>query len=269
MTGAPTGWQTLLVSQDQGVATVTLNRPDKLNALSPAMFDELPRALHALGSDPAVRVVILTGAGRGFCAGMDLTEAATLPERATPDLAAAQERWGAATLAMREITVPVIAAVNGPAAGAGFSLALAADVRVAAPTAVFSAAFIRIGLSGGDVGSSWLLPRIVGLGRASEILLTGRSVSAEDALQMGMVTSVVAAEDLLGAAGTIAASIAAHSPLGIRLTKQVLQTNIDAPSLRAAMELENRNQVLTMATADMAEALAAFRAKRPAVYRNR
>lgn len=270
MTGHARGpWTALRVAEDDGIVTVTLDRPDRLNALSPEMFEELPHVVRRLDADPSVRAVVLTGAGRGFCAGMDLADAAQLPARGAADLVRAQEGWGQATLALRETSVPVIAAVNGPAAGAGFSLALAADIRIASTTARFNAAFIRIGLTGGDVGSSWLLPRIVGLGAAYELLLTGRVVDAPEAARIGLVNSVVEPEALLPTAIGLARQIAANSPLGVRLTKQVVQSNVAAPSLRAAMELENRNQVLTMQTADMAEAVAAFLEKRAPRFRDR
>lgn len=262
-----TEWTTLDISYDDGVATVVLDRPERLNALSEAMFDELPRALHQLDADPALRVIVITGSGRGFCAGMDLSDVSALPTRGAPELIRAQEGWGQATLALREISLPVIAAVNGPAAGAGFSLALATDIRIASTTARFNAAFIRVGLTGGDVGSSWLLPRIVGLGQAYEALLTGRLIDAPEALRIGLVNRVVEPDGLLQEATNLAREIAANSPTAVRLTKQVLQTNVDAPSLRAAMALENRNQVLAMTTEDMAEAVDAFLSKRPPRFR--
>jgi enoyl-CoA hydratase/carnithine racemase len=180
-----------------------------------------------------------------------------------------QETWARAITAFRRLAVPVIAAVNGAAAGAGFSLALAADIRLAAPAARFSAAFIKIGLTGGDCGSSWALPRIVGLGLAYEILLSGRFVDAEEAARIGLVNRVVTEDALLGDALALARQIAANSPLGVRLTKQVVQTNVDAPSLEAAVELENRGQALAGSTQDMAEALRAFNEKRQPVFTGR
>lgn len=169
---------------------------------------------------------------------------------------------GGGITAFRNLAKPVVAAVNGPAAGAGFGLALAADIRVVSSKASFHPAFVKIGLTGGDVGVSWMLPRIVGLGHASEILLTGRAVDAEHAARIGLANAVVEPEDLLDRAVGHAREIAAHSPFGMRLTKQVLQTNVDTPSLQAALELENRNQVLATRGRDMAEALRAFREKR-------
>jgi enoyl-CoA hydratase/carnithine racemase len=262
--------ETLLVDRPRtGIAVATLNRPDRLNALTFQMFDELARLAADIAADDRLRVLVLTGAGRGFCAGLDLTDAATLPGMTTATLLDGQEGWSRAITSFRRLPKPVIAAVNGPAAGAGFSLALAADIRIATPAARLSAAYIKIGLTGGDCGSSWMLPRIVGLGHAYEILLTGRLVEADEAARMGLVNRVVPAEDLLTSALEMAELIAANSPLGVRLTKQMVQANVDAPSLEAAVELENRNQTLTAGTQDMAEALAAFLEKRPPAFTGR
>lgn len=255
-----------LERREGGVALVTLDRPARLNAITFQMFEEFAVVCAELAADDGVRVVVLTGAGRAFCAGLDLAEAATLPGMSTVEMMAGQQSWGEAVAGFARLRKPVIAAVNGAAAGAGFSLALAADIRLAAPEARFNAAFVRIGLSGGDCGSSWFLPRVVGLGRASEILLTGRFVGAEEAAGMGLVNRVVPADELLPAAFALAEQIAANTPFGVSLTKQVLAANVDAPSLEAALELENRNQVLATRTQDMAEALTAFREKRPPVF---
>ncbi len=263
-------YEDLKLSQPRdGVVLLTLSRPDRLNALTFGMFAELRRFCDDVAEDDGVRVVVLTGAGRAFCAGLDLDDAATLTDMTTAEMLRGQESWADAVTAFRRIPQPVVAAVNGAAAGAGFSLALAADVRYASPAAKFNAAFVRIGLTGGDCGSSWALPRVVGLGHATEILLTGRMVDAEEAARIGLVNRVVPAEGLVEAALDVASFIAAHSPLGVRLTKAVVQANVDAPSLERAVELENRGQVLTSRTEDMAEALRAFREKRPPVYTGR
>ncbi len=263
-------YETITVDRPrEGVVLATLNRPDQLNALNFLMFDELLRLSTAIDTDPDARVLVLTGAGRGFCAGLDLADASTLPSMSTAEFLRGQELWSESITSFRRMTKPVIAAVNGAAAGAGFSLALAADIRIAGPAARFNAAFIKIGLTGGDCGSSWSLPRIVGLGLANEILLSGRFVDADEAVRIGLVNRVVAAEQLVDAALDLAQQIAANSPLGVRLTKQVVQVNVDAPSLSAAVELENRNQALAAGTADMAEALLAFREKRAPVFTGR
>ncbi len=267
--GAASDAPTIAVDRPRdGVVLATLDRPERLNALTFAMFDEFHALCLEVEQDDEVRVLVITGRGRGFCAGLDLDEAETLAQMSAPEMLAGQERWANATAALRLLSKPVIAAVNGPAAGAGFSLALAADIRLAAPTARFNAAFVKIGLSGGDVGMSWMLPRIVGLARASEIMLTGRLIDAARAAELGIVNDVVDADHLLDAALDLADEISANSPFGIRLTKQVLQANVDAPSLHHALELENRNQVLATRTTDMPEALRAFREKRMPVFRN-
>ena len=256
-------YETLTVERARpGVVLATLDRPARLNALTFQMFRELRSLADDVAADDGVRVLVLTGAGRGFCAGLDLDEAALLPGMSATEMLAGQTSWADAIAAFARISTPVIAAVNGPAAGAGFSLALAADIRIAAPEARFNAAFVRIGLSGGDCGSSYFLPRLVGHARASEILLTGRFLDAAEAAAVGLVSAVVPADELLEAAFGLAEQIAANSPLGVALTKQVLAVNADAPSLTAALELENRNQVLATRSADMVEALAAFREKR-------
>lgn len=259
----------LLSRPAEDVVQVTLNRPESFNALTFGMFDDLTAACQALEGDPAVRAVILTGAGRGFCGGLDLEAVATLLEMSPYEFLRGQEKWSGAALALRRLTIPVIAAVNGAAAGAGFSLALACDLRVASTAAKFNAAFIRVGLTGGDMGSSWLLPRIVGLGVAHELLLTGRFVAPDEALRIGLVNRVVEPDDLIASALDLAAAIAANSPFGIRLTKQGIQANLGAASLELGIELENRNQALTAGTDDMREALAAFRDKRPPSFTGR
>jgi enoyl-CoA hydratase/carnithine racemase len=245
------------------VVVARLDRPERLNAMTFGMFDELAALQAEVDDDPAARVLVLTGAGRAFCAGMDLEQAGTLPQMSAAEMLRRQESWARAVTGFRRLRTPVIAAVHGAAAGAGMALALAADIRLASTTARFNAAFVRIGLSGGDVGTSWLLPRLVGFGRASELLLTGRFVEAPEALRIGMVTEVTEPEELMARTMEVADAIRGNSPLGMQLTKQALQTNVDAPSLEAAIELENRNQVLTTRTQDMAEALAAFRERRP------
>jgi enoyl-CoA hydratase/carnithine racemase len=263
-------YETLVVDKPRpGIAVVTLNRPQRMNALTFLAFQELQRLSDQLADDEDVRVLVITGAGRGFCAGLDLDDAATLTGMTVAEFMRGQESWAKSITSFHRLAIPVIAAVNGAAAGAGFSLALAADIRLAAPTARFNAAFIRIGLTGGDCGSSWLLPRIVGLGHASEILLTGRFVDAEEAVQLGLVNRVVPADQLVDTTLDLADAIAGNSPMGVRLTKQALQSNVAEPSLDVALELENRNQALASRTDDMMEGLRAFREKRAPVFTGR
>ena len=189
------GYETLSVERvEDGIAIATLNRPERMNALTFAGFAELRALAEEIGADESIRALVITGAGRGFCAGLDLDDAARLSEMSVPEMFAGQEQWAGAIAALRRMPTPVIAAVNGAAAGAGFGLALAADVRIASEAARFNAAFVRIGLSGGDVGVSWLLPRIVGFGHAAELLLTGRLIGADEAFRLGIVNRVVPAE---------------------------------------------------------------------------
>ncbi len=242
-----------------GVALLTLNRPERLNALSWTLIDDLHAALADLRRRSEIRVLILTGAGRGFCSGLDISDDSIAGEPSIQGSLERQELVASLAVALRNLPQPVIAAVNGPAAGGGLGLALASDVRVAAATARFNVAFVRVGLSGCDVGVSYLLPRVVGAGVASELMLTGRLIDAEEALRIGLVNSVVSQESLMPAVFDTAERILANSPFGVRMTKQVLRVNAGAGSLEAAIELENRTQVLASRTSDLREALGAFR----------
>jgi enoyl-CoA hydratase/carnithine racemase len=252
----------LLDSPSPGVVQITLNRPDRFNAMTVAMFDELEAVARTIGDDHAVRVVILTGAGRAFCAGYDLDEAEDLPGLGALGMLDRQERAARALSAVRSIPVPVIAAVNGPAAGGGLSLALMTDIRLGSPAAKFNAAFVRIGLSAGDLGASWLLPRLIGPSAAAEIGFTGRMVESDEAERLGLLNRVTGPDDLLDQALNMAKQIRANSPGGIRLSKRALQANMEVSSFASALELENRGQALLTRCDDMAEALEAFKAKR-------
>jgi len=252
-----------------GVVQLTLNRPDRLNALTTVMLDRLADALDAVARNPSVRAVVLTGAGRGFCAGLDLDEVAGTRSQGMPELLARQEGWVTVVERIVDLPQPVIAAVDGAAVGAGFSLAMAADLRIATPNAGFGAAFVRVGLSGADLGLSWSLPRVIGLGAAAELMLTGRRVDGHEAVRLGMVNRLCEPSELLPTAVALARDIAANSPFGVRLTKQALRTGVDAPSFRAATQNENRNQMLASRTEDMAEALRARQERREPAYRNR
>lgn len=256
-------YETIAVSiDDLGIVIATLNRPERLNAMTSAMFDELGSLASLLARDRSVRVLILTGSGSAFCAGYDIDDARALPEMSGMAFLELQERAAKALLGLRGLPVPVIASVNGVAAGGGLSLALAADIRLASPTARFNAAFVRIGLSVGDLGASWLLPRLVGPGMAAEIAFTGRLVSAEEAERIGLVNSVSADGELLEDAMAMARLICANSPSGVAMSKKALQFNLEIPSYAAAMELENRGQALLTRTDDMPAALTAFLEKR-------
>ena len=256
-------FQTLLLkSPADGVVLVTLNRPDRFNAMTVTMFDELESVARAMDDDRDVRVLILTGAGKAFCAGYDLDEADELPSLGALGMLDRQERAARAVCAVRGIPVPVIAAVNGPAAGGGMSLALMADIRLGSPAAKFNAAFVRIGLSAGDLGASWMLPRLIGPSAAAEIGFTGRMVEAEEAERLGLLNRVTGPDDLLDQTLAMAKQICANSPGGVRISKRALQANMEVTSFAAALELENRGQALLTRCDDMTEALEAFKAKR-------
>ena len=250
------------------VALVTLNRPHHLNALTLGMVDQIASTVHELGRQPGCRAIVVTGAGRGFCAGLDigdfLDRTGDRP-RGSAERLDSQERFAGMVRAVRAVAPPVIAAVNGPAAGAGLGLALAADVRLAAPSARFHVAAVKIGLSAGECGISYHLPRYVGTSRALEIMLTGRPVDAGEAERIGLVSRVVPGEDLLHEALAVADAICANSPFAVRMTKQVTWANLGA-SFDQAIELENRTQVLAVQTADSREAMVAFTEKRPPVF---
>jgi enoyl-CoA hydratase/carnithine racemase len=249
-----------------GVALLTLDRPERYNAMTDTMFVELEQAAHKLDADSRLRALILTGAGRAFCSGYDLADADRLTALGALGMLDQQERAARALLAIRSLRVPVIAAVNGPAAGGGFALALAADIRLASTAARFNAAFVRIGLSAGDLGTSWLLTRLIGPAATSEICFTGRQVEATEALRLGLVNSVNAPDALLDAALELTEAIIANSPGGVQLSKRALQANMEVGSYAAALELENRGQALLTRGTDMPEALAAFREKRRPVF---
>jgi enoyl-CoA hydratase len=249
-----------------GVTVLRLNRPQRLNAINSDLIDALLDAVDVVRRDRHCRAVVLTGAGRGFCAGADLEGYGTPRGWEDPrELRlnyAVQEHLATAVTSLIELSVPVIAAVNGPAAGGGMALAVAADMRIVSTRASFVVAFVKVGLSGCDLGLSWLLPRTVGTGRAFDLMLSGRKVDADEAVRIGLANRVVAEDELLDEALETAALIAANSPWGVRMTKQVMWSQLEVGSLRAGMELENRTQVLSASTGDVAEAMAAFQERR-------
>lgn len=261
----------LVLERDGEVAVLTINRPDRLNALTVETVAELLRALDQIRVDPGCRVLIVTGAGRGFCAGLDLTQASSSGEASPPasETMRRQEIFSSIVPAMRAMPQPVIAAVNGPAVGAGFALALGADLRLAAAAARFGVGAIRIGLSGGESGISWLLPRIVGATRAFDLMLTGRIIDAVEAQRIGLALTVVPDGDVLRASVETARLICSNSPFAVWMTKQVMWGNLEASSLGAALALENHTQVLALRTEDAREARTAFLEKRPPQFANR
>ena len=252
------------------VRRVTLNRPEHLNAVTSELCEELHERLRAIATDRSCRAVILTGAGRGFCAGLDLHGYGDAPGNDGTDIArdrlGNQQHMSTVMLELRALPQPVIAAVNGPAAGFGLALALAADIRVAAAEAVFRVAFVNVGVSNCDMGTSWLLPRLIGASRAHELMLTGRRVDADEALRIGLIADVVEADRLVARALVAAEQISALAPWGVQLTKRGMWAALEIASEQAAIEYEDRQQIMSTFGAAPPEAIAAFLEKRPATF---
>ncbi|NLV54129.1 MAG: enoyl-CoA hydratase/isomerase family protein [Acidimicrobiales bacterium] len=260
------------IERDGTTAVVTMNRPERRNALSASMATALVDAFTELHRDRGTRVVVLTGAGPGFCAGADLSgdhDPAPDSEGRGPVGAVyrTQEHLQRAVLAVHECDKPVVAAVHGAAVGGGLALALASDLRVATADARFGAVFHNIGLSACDVGVSYFLPRLVGPGAASELMLTGRIFDGAEADRLGMVNRLVTDGDPIGPARELAERIAVNSEYGVWMTKRGMWLGLDSPSLRHAIELENRTQVLGTFTGNTAVGMAAFMQKRPPEWR--
>ncbi len=264
MTENMPNFTTLLFQEiEPHIGLVTMNRPDHLNAINLEMLRDFGKLFQALLQNDAIRVLIVTGAGQGYSSGADLNDAVTHKDSevfADPErfLKSVQELYSSLIIGMRKIPQPIISAVNGPAAGGGFCMALASDIRVAGTEAYFVASFINIGLSGGELGSSFLLPRLVGLSRAADILYTGRKVMADEAERIGLVSRVVPGEKLMEAALSYARAMAGKSEGGLKLTKQVLDENLNAPSLQAAMNLENRNQTIMIFSGEFFKLIQSF-----------
>jgi enoyl-CoA hydratase/carnithine racemase len=263
-------YEAIEVKEQGAVAWLTLNRPRSLNALNTQMSEELHDFLRGLRSDHVIRVVVIRGAGRAFCAGLDLKEQSAREvartARSGEAALALQRRMSDLVVAIRRAPQPFIAAVRGPACGGGFALALAADVRIAGESARFNAAFIRVGLTACDMGVSYFLPRCVKTTVASELMLTGRFIDARRALATGLVSEVVADDDLDAAAGRLATEMTETSPLGLRLTKEGLSAAVDAGSLEGAIAIEDRNQVLCLREGYLEEGVRAFIEKRTPKY---
>jgi enoyl-CoA hydratase len=255
-----------------GVVQLTLDRPESLNAMTSEMVEDLHRHLDEIAVEPTARVVILTGAGRGFCSGLDLGGYGHAPHTEhlgpTQRGLAVQKHIASLIPHLRSLPQPVIAAVNGPAAGGGFALVLGSDIRLAAASAKFSAAFIKIGLSACDIGTSWLLPRLIGASRAQELMLTGRVFDSEEAARIGLVVERVADDELMALALAKAELIMSNTPFGVALTKEGMWSALEIPGMQAAIDLENRQQIMASATADHREAMTAFLEKRPPEFRN-
>jgi len=264
-------YETIKVEKRGAVDWLTLNRPERLNAISLQMVHELGDYFGRLFNDRSVRIVVMKGAGRAFSAGLDIKERDTRGEAESeqPPFGAGfgfQGYLADVYIRMRRCPQPIISLVHGPACGGGFAFVLASDIRIAGESARMNAAFIRIGLSACDMGVSYFLPRLVGTSVASELMLTGRFIHAQRALATGLVSEVVPDDQLEAAAQPYLDEMLSTSPMGLRLTKEGLSMAVDSGSLEAAMAIENRNQVLVSTTKDAAEGRRAFLEKRPPVY---
>ncbi|MCD9624068.1 enoyl-CoA hydratase/isomerase family protein [Rhabdothermincola salaria] len=267
---------------EPGIHVVTIDRTHRRNALSSNVLAELHGVFDALAGDPAARVVVLTGEGVSFCTGADVksgpedadavqgTPTGELLSRVQGDLTRtflAQELMAGLFERVHRMRLPVIAAVNGHAHGGGFALALACDIRYAAESASFGAVFIKRGVSACDMGTSYHLPRLVGASRAAELMLTGRVFDAAEAREMALVLDVVPDGEVVERAMVTAREIASNPPLAVWMTKETMWQTVDAPSLRHALDIENRTQIMCTATGELTEAFAAFREGRPAEWK--
>ncbi len=267
-----------LTTTDDDLAIVTITRPERLNALSSNTLAAMHRAFDSIGADPAIRAVVVTGEGTAFCAGADMKADPEVDANDTggtplgemmPQLRgqvartfASQEFMAGLFEKIHRLRQPVIAAVNGHAHGGGFALSLACDIRFAARSATFGAVFIKRGVSSCDMGTSYHLPRLVGASRSAELLLTGRVFDATEAERMGLVVEVVDDGTVLDRALVTARQIAEHGPLAVWMTKETMWQTVDSPSLRHALDLENRTQIMCTATGELTEAFQAFRDRR-------
>jgi 2-(1,2-epoxy-1,2-dihydrophenyl)acetyl-CoA isomerase len=263
------GYECLIYEVKDGIATLTLNRPERLNALGGSLREDLHDAITRSAADPEVRVMLVTGSGKGFCAGGDVKAMNEAKEgrRERPFMEKIAPGRDRTLLAMREAPQPIIAAVNGAAAGAGMNLALACDIRLASTAAKFSQAFVKRGLHP-DWGGTYFLPRIVGTARACELIFTGEVIDAAEALRLGIVSRVLPPEELLPAAQALARAIAAGPPIAIRLAKRGIYRNAES-DLRTALEYETFAQNACFETEDASEGIRAFVEKRPPVFRGR
>lgn len=252
------------------VTMLRLNRPARLNAMSFELMSALYEELAAVAADNSCWVVVLTGAGRGFCSGLDLEDPGVIPGIDDMPLSRvgmkAMTHFSRIVLALRETPQPIIAAVNGPAFGGGMCLALGCDLRFAARSARFNATGIVNGLTSTELGASYLLPRTVGLAVSNDLLLTGRVVDADEALRIGLVSRVLPDEELIPHALECAEQMCAFSPFGLQMTKQVCWANVENTSLRAAVDLEDRNQLLLGNTENLVECVTARKEGRKPVY---
>ena len=260
----------LIISNRDNVDWICLNRPEVSNALNGTLTDSLYNYFNELRDNKSVRVVVLHAMGKNFCAGLDLkAKDFDLSRRAVSEIWSVQRRIGDIYRAMRRCPQPIVSLLQGAAVGGGFSLALASDIRIAADSSRMSAAYIKIGLTGADMGSSYFLPRLVGVSIASELLLTGRFIDAKRALECGLVSEVVGEEDLELAAQKLCKELLQATRMGLNLTKEALNFGVDAPSLEAAMAQEDRHQVMLSMTEDALEAISAFNEDRPPKFQDK
>ena len=262
------GYETIILDKEEGIATMTLNRPEKLNAVSPAMWWELSKAIEEVRTDSEIRVLIVTGADPGFCAGADVVETLTLalPGEAPPRTREQmKEPVGIAGLRFAQLQKPTLAAVNGVAAGMGFSFALACDIRIASEKARFTNVFVRTGLIP-DNGLTYFLPRLVGLAKALELMYTGDRIDAKEAERIGLVNQVVPHDDLLRVTKDMAKRIAQGAPMALELTKWATTRALNT-DLEQLILLETYAQKVCLETEDFQEGLKAFMEKRPPVFK--
>ncbi|MFX0021214.1 MAG: enoyl-CoA hydratase/isomerase family protein [Candidatus Hermodarchaeota archaeon] len=273
--------------REDGIGILTLNRPDKLNALNFQMIEDLHSILDSLMTNLDCRVLILKAAGKTFCAGLDLKESTILQSKKKPEELKekfffmrapdkdpikakiyAQARASQLIVKMRKISQPIIAIIQGPATGAGFTLVLATDIRIGGENAKLANSFINVGFSGADLASSYHLPRLIGMSRAAEILYTGRFIDAHEAEKIGLILKIVEGDEtkLIEAAIEIAENLLSKSPLGLRMTKEAINISLDSPSLDTIMQIENRTQMLCSTSIDLFEGINAFFEKRKPKY---
>jgi len=261
-------WETIVFEASEGVARLTLNRPDRLNSLNARMHEEIAAVLGTVESDPGVRALLITGAGRGFCAGQDLNLRDAGAASGDFDAGAALERYYNPLIRrLRALAKPVVAAVNGPAAGAGANIAFACDIVIAARSASFLQAFCRLGLVP-DAGGTWFLPRLAGSARAMGMAMLGEPLSAESAAQWGLIWKVVDDDKLMAEARGLAAKLAQGPTAGLGLIKQAINRSL-ANSLDAQLDVERDLQRLAARSEDFKEGVAAFLEKRPAQFKGR
>jgi len=269
-------YEAIVVNKEDGVNTITLNRPERMNAVNEQMVDELMSELHNVANDTEARVLVLTGAGGAFCAGMDIKAASPVEAEAewrshalTPEALRQFNRktWRSLVLALRDLEIPTIASVNGPAVGFGFDFALACDMRIGSENARFMVAFTRIGLFPVS-GGTWLMPRLVGLGKACELLFTGDFLDAEEAARIGVLNKLVPADQLEKETAELALKVAKAPPIAVRMSKLHLYKGLQM-DLESALEFVAATEPIAAESEDHTEGLRAFREKRPPVFKGR